>query len=133
MSYLEELTREQFLANIENQRTRESYLTALNQFDVFCNQSFDKEGDFVIKDVKNRIIQAQDDCGIYRLLQSFVNWLNEDHLELKIKSRNHTRPMVKRHPTTVKNYLSCVKQYVEEFWNIDIIDRKYHKRVTIFH
>jgi len=42
MSYIEELTREQYLSNIENQRTRESNLTALNQFDEFCIDYFGK-------------------------------------------------------------------------------------------
>ena len=131
MSYLEELTRDQFLSSIANQRTRESYETALNQFDEFCKNSFEKKGDVVIIDLRNHIRESQDGSGVYRLLQSFVNWLNEDHPELSIKSRNHSRPMTKRHPSTIKHYVSCIKQYVEEFGNIDIIDRKYQKRVKI--
>jgi len=131
MSYLEELTRDQFLSSIANQRTRESYETALNQFDEFCKNSFEKNGDVVITDLRNHIKEIQDGSGVYRLLQSFVNWLNEDHPELSIKSRNHSRPMTKRHPSTIKHYVSCIKQYVEEFGNIDIIDRKYQKRVKI--
>lgn len=131
MSYIKELTREQYLANIENQRTRESKVTSLNQFDVFCKNTFDKNGDQVIIDLRNHIKKTLDDSNLYRLLQSFVNWLNEDHLELIIKARCHTRPMTKRHPTTIKNYLSCVRQYIEEFGNIDIIDRKYHRRIKI--
>jgi len=131
MSYLEELTRDQFLSSIANQRTRESYETALNQFDEFCKNLFEKKGDVVIIDLRNHIRESQDGSGVYRLLQSFVNWLNEDHPELSIKSRNHSRPMTKRHPSTIKHYVSCIKQYVEEFGNIDIIDRKYQKRVKI--
>ena len=131
MSYIEELTREQHLANIENHRTRESNLTSLNQFDEFCIDLFEKNGDHVTLDARDHIKETLDDSNLYGLLQGFVSWLNEDHPELLIKSRNHTRPMTKRHHITIKNYLSGVKQYIEEFGNIDIIDRKYHKRVKI--
>ena len=131
MSYIENLTREQFLSGIDNQRTKQNYVVAMNQFDIFCEQSFSKRGDLVIKDLKNHINLTKDDSGLYRLLQNFVNWLNEDHPQLTIKAKNHSRPMTKRHPTTIKNYLSSIKQYIEEFGNIDIIDRKFRKRVKI--
>jgi hypothetical protein len=52
MSYLEEMTSEQYISNIKS-RDPESNITSLNQFDEFCKDSFEKEGYQVILDLKS--------------------------------------------------------------------------------
>ena len=128
MSYVSDTTtRAEFLAE-RNIRSRQVAQVALHQFDIFCNDRYQKDGDVLIDDIKSTGVFEKS----YTILNQFSMWLSEDHHEIRVKMGKSSRPMTKRMPRTVYSYLVVLKSYFEEFGGIEINDRRFKKRVKIF-
>jgi len=127
MSYVPDTTtRDEFLAE-RNIRSRQMAQVALRQFDIFCNNTYEKNGDVLIQDIKSTGIFEKS----YTVLNQFSMWLSEDHLEISVPMGKSSRPMTKRMPRTIYSYLVVLKSYFEEFGGIEINDRRFKKRVKI--
>jgi len=125
MSYIaDNTTRSEFLAE-RKIRSRQVAQVALNQFDIFCKSQYGKDGDTIIRDIK--------DTGIfdkaYTVMNQFCMWLGEDHPEIQVIIGKSSRPMRKRLPMTIRGYLVVIKSYFEEYGGIEINDRRFKKRV----
>ena len=127
MSYVPDTTtRAEFLAE-RNIRSRQVAQVALHQFDIFCNDQYQKDGDVLINDIKSTGVFEKS----YTILNQFNMWLSEDHLEISVPMGKSSRPMTKRMPRTIYSYLVVLKSYFEEFGGIEINDRRFKKRVKI--
>ena len=127
MSYIPDTTtRAEFLSE-RNIRSRQVAQVALNQFDIFCQIKYSKDGDTIIRDIQKSEVSEK----TYTLLNQFSMWLSVDHLELSIKMGQSSRPMTKRMPRTIYSYMVVMRSYFEEFGGIEINDRRFKKRVKI--
>ena len=125
MSYIaDNTTRAEFLAE-RKIRSRQVAQVALNQFDIFCKSQYEKDGNTIIKDIKDSGIADK----AYTIMNQFCMWLGEDHPKLQVIMGKSSRPMRKRQPMTIRGYLVVLKAYFEEFGGIEINDRRFKKRV----
>lgn len=125
MSYIaDNTTRAEFLAE-RKIRSRQVAQVALNQFDIFCKSEYQKDGDTLIRDIKDTEIADK----AYTVMNQFCMWLGEDHPEIQVIMGKSSRPMRKRQPMTIRGYLVVIKAYFEEFGGIEINDRRFKKRV----
>src|SRR3989338_1184693 len=104
MSYIvEENTKESFLDNLPIKK-RSIYDTALNQFNFFTTDVYQKKGETVLTDLMEYVKKENNNERIYTLLNQFTQWLLIDHLDLQIIAGNvktqYSRPMKARHPQT---------------------------------
>lgn len=82
---------------------------ALHQFDIFCQNQYQKDGDVLISDIKSTGVFEKS----YTILNQFSIWLSEDHLEISVPMGKSSRPMTKRMPRTIYSYLVVLKSYFE--------------------
>ena len=83
------------MSYIENRRSIEDYLDSiketskknhigsiLNQFNIFCKQSFSKTHQQVIDDIKEEIAKTNSNDKVYVLFNKYKDWLSQDHPEI---------------------------------------------------
>ena len=97
---------------------------ALHQFNIFCNNQYEKNRDILIQDIKSTGIFEK----LYTVLNQFSMWLSEDHLEISVQMGKSLRPMTKRMSRTIYSYLVVLKSYFEKFGGIEINDRRFKKK-----
>jgi len=132
MSYLDSrITREEFIKTRGAISTQANATTALNLFDHFCNEAYQKSGEQVVLDMEKIINQDGNYDRLYRLCNGYVQWLLDDHLEIKIKKYRHSEPVRKHNPSSVRRIISSMRQYFEEFGRIDFSERKFRRMVKL--
>lgn len=72
--------------SIHDPKTQDGYKIALNSFENFCMEKYGKSN--IIDDLKESKEEA-----VYDVLQGWINW-------------------AKLHPSTVRNWFSCIKRYL---------------------
>ena len=129
MSYLDtRITREEFILTRGVENTQQSAKSHLNVFDYFCKNIFCKEGDEVIIDIQNAIKEDQNYDRLFRLCNSFVQWLQQDHPEIK-PNFSGIEYIKKHNPSSIQIIISCLRNYIEEFGqkneNIKLFSSRY--------
>ena len=135
------------MSYIQNRRSIEDYLDSikergkknhigsiLNQFNIFCKQSFNKTHQQVIDDIRDEIAKTNSNDKIYVLFNKYKDWLSVDHPEITYytgKYSKHRNSIKKRHPNSIKQYISKMRNIFEEVGNIEINNRIFNKRVRI--
>jgi integrase len=135
MSYLEsQISIEQYLDSISD-RAKKNYVgSILNQFNIFCNQNYNKTHQQVFNDLKEEIKKTQSNDKLYVLFNNYRNWLSEDHPEITYftgRYSKYEKSIKKRHPNTIKQYLAKMRNIIEEICNIEINSRVFNKRVKV--
>ncbi|MDA1346213.1 MAG: site-specific integrase [Crenarchaeota archaeon] len=135
MSYIENRRSiEDYLNSIKEKSKRNHIGSILNQFDIFCKQSFNKTHQQVIDDIKVEITKTNSNDKIYVIFNKYKDWLSEDHPEITYftgKYSKHKNTIKKRHPNSIKQYISKMRNIFEEVGNIEINNRIFNKRVRI--
>ena len=132
MSYLDtRITRKEFIQTRGAKSTQGSCITALNLFDYFCKGMYQKTGEEVVLDLEEMINQDGNYDRLYRLVNGFVQWLQEDHQEIIVQKYRHTDIIRKHNASTIKRIISTLRQYLEEFGRIDFSERKFRRMVKL--
>ncbi|HUU47808.1 MAG TPA: tyrosine-type recombinase/integrase [Nitrosopumilaceae archaeon] len=135
MSYIiEENTKESFLDSLTITK-RSIYTTALNQFNSFTIDTYQKKGEVVLSDLMELVKKENTNERIYTLLHQFVQWLLIDHPNLQIIAGNaqtkYSRPMKARHPETARVYSQYLTTYIEHKFRIELSRKIWKKRINI--
>lgn len=135
MSYLKsQISIEQYLNSIQNRAKKNHVGSILNQFNLFCKQNYNKTHQEVIKDLKEEIEKTKSNDKLYVLFNNYKNWLSVDHPEITYftgKNTKHKKSIKKRHSNSIKQYLSKMRNIIEEICNIEINSRVFNKRVKV--
>jgi integrase len=132
MSYLgSRITREEFIKTRGAETTQSNARVALNMFDHFCQGTYDKTGDQVVLDLELICKQDGNYDRVFKLVNSFIMWLAEDHPELRINMCNKIMSVSKHHPSTIIRYVSSIRQFLEEFGQIEFSERRYKRLVKL--
>jgi len=135
MSYLEDSrTIKEYLDNINDRGKKNHIGSILNQFNTFCKQSFNKTHQQVMDDIKKEISKTNSKDKIYVLFNKFRDWLSVDHPEIVYytgKDLKQKKTIKKRHPNSIRQYISKMRNIFEEVGNIEINSRIFNKRVRI--
>jgi len=135
MSYIENrITIQEYLDNIKDRGKKNHISSILNQFNLFCQQSFNKTHQQVIDDIKEEITKTNLNDKIYVLFNKYKDWLSVDHPEITYhtgKDFKHEKTIKKRHPNSIKQYIAKMRNIFEEIGNIEINNRIFNKRVRI--
>lgn len=126
MSYIENRSIEDYLNNIKEKGKKNHISSILNQFNLFCNQSFNKSHQQVMDDIKEEASRSNSNDKIYVLFNMFKDWLSQDHPEITFytgKNSKHKNTIKKRHPNSIKLYISKMRTIFEEVGNIEINNR----------
>jgi integrase len=135
MSYIENRRSiEDYLNNIKDKGKRNHIGSILHQFDIFCKQSFNKTHQQIIDDVKEEVTKTNSNDKIYVLFNKYKDWLSLDHPEITYYVGRNTKCMStikKRHPNSIRQYISKMRNIFEEIGNIEINNRVFNKRVRV--
>jgi integrase len=132
MDYLDgRITKEEFIKTRGTKATQNGAKFALNLFGYFTNQQYQKTGQEVVLDIEKEIEKDGKYDRLFRLTNQFVQWLQEDHLDIKIK-KNHASTTIRKHTaSSIKVIMSYIKQYYEEYGQIDYSERKFKRMVKL--
>jgi len=135
MSYIENrISIEDYLDSIKEKSKKNHVGSILNQFNLFCKQNFNRTHQQVIDDIKKEITKTNSNDKIYVLFNKYKDWLSQDHPEITYytgKYSKHKNTIKKRHPNSIKQYISKMRNIFEEIGNIEINNRIFNKRVRI--
>lgn len=135
MSYLEsQISIEQYLNGITDRSKKNHVGSILNQFNLFCQQSYNKTHQQVMNDLKEETRKDNSNDKLYVLFNNYKNWLSVDHPEIKYRTGKFSKiekTIKKRHPNSIKLYISMMRGIIEEISNIEINSRIFNKRVKI--
>ncbi|MGY5152199.1 MAG: hypothetical protein ACW9XA_08015 [Candidatus Nitrosopumilus sp. bin_6a] len=135
MSYIENRRSiEDYLDSIKERSKKNHIGSILNQFNIFCKQNFNKTHQEVIDDIKEEITKTNSNDKIYVLFNKYKDWLGQDHPEITYytgKYSKHQNTIKKRHPNSIKQYISKMRNIFEEVGNIEINNRVFNKRVMV--
>ena len=130
MSYLEtRITREDFINTRGAETTQTNSRVALNMFDHFCHEMYEKSGDEVVLDLEFICKKDGNYDRLFKLVNSFIQWLGKDHPEIQINMCNKIRPISKHHPSSIRRYVSTIRQFLEEFGQIEFSERRFKRLV----
>ena len=132
MSYLvSRITREEFIKTRGAETTQSNARVALNMFDHFCQGTYGKSGDQVVLDLELVCKQDSNYDRVFKLVNNFILWLGQDHPELRINMCNQIMGKPKNHPSTVRRYVSSIRQFLEEFGQMEYSERRYKRLVKL--
>jgi integrase len=135
MSYIQnKITIKEYLDNIKDKGKKNHIGSILNQFNIFCKQNFNKTHQEIIDDLKEEITKTNSNDKIYIFFNKYKDWLSIDHPEITYLvgiGSKHKKSIKKRHPNSIRRYISIMRNIFEEIGNIEINDRIFNKRVKI--
>jgi len=108
----------------ESERSKIVAKTALNMFEYFCqNQGCTEQA----KIIEYQVLagQEQKEEGIRMIcldLDKLVQFLNQDHEEIILNSKNSPTFFKKKNPKTIKNYFGFIKSYLRFCYGIKITE-----------
>ena len=118
MSYIEDKTNEDdFYSSRINKRSRKTIQYTLSVFNRFCQTKYNRDSKTIIEDLKKEGSIEK----IYTLANQYVIWLSQDHPEILIKigRYRYERPMRALNPSTIRNYLGHLREFLEEVGGFD--------------
>jgi hypothetical protein len=88
----------------------------------------------VIDDIKEEVTRTNSNDKIYVLFNKYKDWMGIDHPEITFYVGRNTKSMStikKRHPNSIRQYISKMRNIFEEIGNIEINNRVFNKRVKV--
>ncbi len=135
MSYIDnKITIEEYLKNIQIKSMREQYISIIHQFDFFCADEFNKTANQVLDDLAIDWENTHQSNKIITVLNKFVQWCLNDHLELTYhhgKYNHIKRKIGKKNPSTIKLYVNKIRQLLDDVWNIEVNVNKISRKIKI--
>ena len=132
MSYLDaRITRNEFISTRGARQTQLSAQNSLRLLDYFCKNIHHKNGDEIILELQNAIKKDGKFDRLFRLCNNFVQWLQEDHPDVKVKTNNYVFHIKSHNPSTIQIVLSYLRQYLEEFGQIEFSERRFNRMVKL--
>jgi len=133
MSYLpDRITTEEFIKTRGALRTQKIARWSLHLLDLFTKDTLDgKSCEQVVLDMQKEIAKDGKNDRLFILTNKFIQWLQVDHEDIKVKSSNHEVFIKKHTPSSIRVVVSCVRAYYEEFGQMDFPDRKFRRMVKL--
>ena len=120
VSYINQLlTREEFFLKSYKKGNSKGYenltRSVITDVDRFCEKQYSKKTDDVVIDLKKDLDDTNDSGLALKFLQDYIDWLDVDHPDVLIKWNPHQkkgRPLKKKTPLAIRNYVSRVKKFL---------------------
>lgn len=131
MSYLDDrITTEEFIRTRGQLATQKLARWGLHLFDLFTKDVLGgKSCENVVLDLEKEIAKDGKNDRLFILTNKFIQWLQEDHEEIKVRSSNHDVSIRKHSTGSIRLAVTVVRAYYEEFGQIDFPDRKFRRMV----
>jgi len=138
VSYINKLlTREEFFLKSYKRGNSKGYenltRSVITDVDRFCNKQYGKKTDDVVIDLKKDLDVTNDPGLALKFLQDYIDWLDVDHPDVLIKWNPHQkqgRPLKKKTPLAIRNYVSRVRKFIKMCGGIRIDDGDYGDYLT---
>ena len=114
--------------------TEKKTRSALNNLEYFTQDRYKKSRFEVLKDLKEDLDKTHDIDLVLRFFQHFIDWLGEDHFEIKFfthKNDKKGRPIVKKNPEVTRSYAGIIKRYVKLCHGIKIDNDDFQEWLTV--
>jgi len=133
MSYLDErITTEEFIKTRGVLSSRKIARWSLNLFDLFTKDTLDgKSCEKVVLDLEKEIAKDGKTDRLFILTNKFIQWLQEDHENIKVRSSNHDVFIKKHASSSIHLAISLVRAYYEEFGQIEFAERKFRRMIKL--
>ena len=132
MDYLDgKITKEEFIRTRGVENTQRNCRNALRMLDLYCEHTYQKTGEQVVADIANEISKDGKYDRLFRFTNNFVQWLNEDHPDVKLKHHFYQDTLRKHAPRTIENIISYTKSFYEEVGQIEFSERKFKRMVKL--
>jgi integrase len=100
-------------------------------FDHFCQGMHGKSGEEIVLELELVCKKDQNYDRVFKLVNNFILWLGQDHPELRINMCNQIMGKQKNHPSNVRRYVSSIRQFLEEFGQMEYSERRYKRLVKL--
>jgi len=138
VSYINKLlTREEFFLKSYKKGNSKGYenltRSVITDVDRFCEKQYSKKTDDVVIDLKKDLDDTNDPGLALKFLQDYIDWLDVDHPDVLIKWNLHQkkgRPLKKKIPLAIRNYVSRVRKFLKMCGGIRIDDGDYGDYLT---
>lgn len=138
ISYINKLlTREEFISKAFKKGKSKGFenltKSVLNDLDRFCEHTYKKQTEQILKDLKKDIDKTNDPGTSLKFLQDYIDWLEVDHPEILISWNEHQKkgkPIKKKTPLAIRNYVSRARRYLKMCGGIRIDDSDYADYLT---
>lgn len=114
--------------------TEKKTRAALHNLEYFTQDKYQKSRFAVLKDLKDDLDKSKDTDLILRFFQHFIDWMGEDHPEIKFfthKADKVGRSIPKKNPEVTRSYVGIVKRYVKLCHGIKIDNDDFAEWLTI--
>lgn len=138
LSYINKLlTRKEFLEKSFNKGKSKDYQnftnSVLNDLDRFCDHTYHKTIEDIMRDIKDDMDKTNNPDYALKFLQDYIDWLEIDHPDILItwnKHQKNPKPLRKKSPLAIHNYVSRAKKFLKLCGGIRIDDGDYTDYLT---
>jgi integrase len=138
LSYINKLlTKEEFISKAYKKGKSKGFEnftnSVLNDLDRFCDYVYHKKIEQVMIDLKKDLDSTNNPDYALKFLQDYIDWLEVDHADILIKWNKHQKegkPIKKKTPLAIHNYVSRVRKYLKMCGGIRIDDSDYADYLT---
>jgi len=138
ISYINKLlTREEFVAKAYKKGKSKGFEnftnSMLRDLDRFCDYKYGKKTNDIIIDIKKELDKSNNPAYALKFLQDYIDWLEVDHPDVIIKWNEYQktgRPIKKKTPLAIHNYVSRARKYLKMCGGIRIDDSDYADYLT---
>ncbi len=127
-----QLSDEEFFEKVYNKGKSKSSekLTraAISNLRYFTESRYQKSKEIVLQDLKKEYNEAKDTTLVLRFLQDFIDWLDEDHHDVRYRTHPNDikgRPIIRKDPDAIRSYVGRVRRYLKLCIGIKIDDDDY--------
>ncbi len=132
------LTEDEFFKRVyekgKSLSTEKKTRSAINNLEYFTQDRFQKSRFEVLKDLKEDLDKSKDTDLVLRFFQHFIDWLGEDHPEIKFFTHVNDkkgRPIPKKNPEVTRSYIGIVKRYIKLCHGIKIDNDDFQEWLTV--
>ena len=118
----------------KSKSTEHKTRSAINNLEYFTQDKYHKTKNEVLKDLKEDFDKKQDTDLILSFFQEFINWMGEDHPEIRFYTHPNDkkgRPIVKKNPEVTRAYAGIVKRFIKLCHGIKIDNDDFQEWLTI--
>jgi len=130
ISYINELwSREEFIEKAFKKGKSKGFeqftSSMLRDLDRFCDHKYGKKTSEILIDLKKEQDRTKDPVYSLQFLQDYINWLEVDHPDILIKwnkNQKTARPIRKKAPLAIHNYVSRARKFLKMCGGIRLYD-----------
>jgi len=133
-----QLTEEEYFKKVfekgKSESSEKKARTVVNNLEYFTQDKYKKSRFEVLKDLKEDLDKTQDTDLVLRFFQHFIDWLGEDHPEIKYFTHENDkagRPIIKKNPEVIRAYAGIIKRYVKLCHGIKIDNDDFQEWLTV--